>query len=286
MIKVIFISLAIIDVILVVLGTWRWADHKADDAAWASLASHQPSAPDTFDPAMVDGLPEPAQRFFRFAIRPETPLYTVTEISMEGEFSLGNKAKPNYLPMRAEQILAAPHGFVWKLHAGNGLMRVSGSDVAQDANSWSRFWLLGLAPVARAGGDADHARSAFGRYIAEAVFWTPAALLPDDNIRWESIDESTVRVIVTHRDFEQAVDLSVDADGRLSKVIFQRWSDANTEKIFQLQPFGGYLSEYRDFGGFRLPTRIEAGNFFETDEYFAFFKVHVTSIRFPSLAGD
>ena len=37
----------------------------------------------------------------------------------------------------------------------------------------------------------------------------------------------------------------------------------------------------KDFGGFRLPTRIEAGNFFETDDYFAFFKARVTSVRFP-----
>lgn len=32
-------------------------------------------------------------------------------------------------------------------------------------------------------------------------------------------------------------------------------------RVYQLQPFGGYLSEFREFGGYRLPTRIEAGNF-------------------------
>jgi hypothetical protein len=75
------------------------------------------------------------------------------------------------MPMSAEQILAAPHGFVWKFNAGDGLMRVSGSDVASDSVSWSRFWLLGVVPVARAGGNPDHSRSAFGRYVAEAVFF-------------------------------------------------------------------------------------------------------------------
>lgn len=233
---------------------------------------------------MVAELPDPVRRYFRYAIRPGTPLCTVAEISMAGEIGLGNKAAPGYLPMRAEQILAPPHGFVWMLDAGSRL-RVSGSDVAEDGRSWSRFWLLGVVPVARAGGNDDHARSAFGRYVAEAVFWTPAALLPGENVRWEGIDDSTARVTVGHTGLEQAIDLTVDAAGRLDKIALQRWSDANPEKVFRRQPFGGYLSDYREFGGFRLPTRIEAGNMFETDDYFPFFKATVTSVRFPRVTG-
>lgn len=285
MTKVILALLAVTAVALLCLGTWRWSDIDADKNAWRSLASHQPSAPATFDLSMIAGLPDPAQRFFRFAIAPGTPLYTVAEISMEGEFSLGNKAEPNYMPMRAEQILAAPHGFIWIVRAGNTVW-FTGSDGAEDGRSWSRFWLLGIVPVARAGNNADHTRAAFGRYVAEAVFWTPAALLPGDSVRWEAIDDSTARVIVTRGGLQQAVDLSVETDGRPSKVVFQRWSNANADRVFQLQPFGGYLSDYRDFGGFRLPTRIEAGNFFLTDDYFPFFKATVTAVRFPAANGD
>lgn len=269
-------------VILAVFVTWRWTDQRAEAAIWSRLAARQPTDPMRFDPAMIADLPEPAQRYFLFAIEPGTTLYTVAEISMRGEFSLGSKVQPNYLPMQAEQILSAPHGFVWKLNAGEGLKQISGSDVAEDSNSWSRFWLLGIAPVARAGGNPDHLRSAFGRCVAEAVFWTPAALLPGDNVRWSSVDESTARVKIINGSLEQAVDLTVDADGKVRKVVFQRWSDANSEKQFQLQPFGGYLSDYKAFRGFRLPTTIDAGNFFDTDEYFPFFKVRVTTICFPT----
>lgn len=269
-------------VTLVVFIVWRWTDIRAEAAIWTRLAARQPTDPTRFDPAMIADLPEPAQRYFLFAIEPGTTLYTVAEISMRGEFSLGSKAQPSYLPMQAEQILSAPHGFVWKLNAGEGLKQISGSDVAEDSNSWSRFWLLGIAPVARAGGNPDHLRSAFGRCVAEAVFWTPAALLPGDNVRWSSVDESTARVKLINGSLEQAVDLTVDADGKVRKVVFQRWSDANSEKQFQLQPFGGYLSDYKAFRGFRLPTTIEAGNFFDTDEYFPFFKVRVTTICFPT----
>lgn len=233
---------------------------------------------------MVDDLPGPARRFFRFAIRPGTPLRVVAEVSMSGELSLGRREKPNYLPMRAEQVLAVPYGFVWKVRAGNGVW-IAGSDCAVGATSWSRFWLLGIVPVARAGHNADHARSAFGRSVAEALFWTPAALLPGAHVRWQSVDDATARVIVAWGGLEQAVDVCVDGEGRLTRLVFPRWSDANPAKRFQLQPFGGTAGEFREFAGFRLPTRVEGGNFFGTADYFPFFKANVSAVRFPPPGG-
>ena len=226
---------------------------------------------------MVADLPEPARRYFRFTISDGTPLYTVATLKMQGRFSLGSKAAPNYMDMSAMQVLAAPDGFVWKMSGQSGLMRISGSD----SGAWTRFWLLGLAPVARFGGNLDHKRSAFGRYIAEAVFWTPAALLPGPHVTWERVSENTARVEVNHDGLEQAVDITVDNDGRPTQVKFPRWSDANPAKVHQIQPFGGHLSAFKDFDGFRLPTHVEAGNFFGTDNYFPFFIADVTEIRFP-----
>ena len=261
---------------------WRMSDHRADKRIGAGLAATQPANPGRFDPAMVADLADPARRYFQFAIRPGTPLYTVAEIEMTGRFSLGTNEAPNYMPMTARQILAAPEGFVWSMSARGELMRVSGSDAAANGQSWTRFWLMGLVPVGRISGTDDHRRSAFGRYVAEATFWTPAALLPGPGVVWEGVDENTARVTVTHRGMEQSVDVTVDAEGRPVTVVFLRWSDANPDKTYRLQPFGGFLSEFRDFDGFRLPTRLEAGNQFGTDAYFPFFIADVTDITFPS----
>ena len=136
-------------------------------------------------------------------------------------------------------------------------------------------------PWAQRGQRRPHDRSAFGRCLAEAVFWTPAALLPDDGIRWEQIGDDSARVTVIRNGLEQSVDVTVDETDRPVQVAFARWTDANPDKAFRLQPFGGYLSEFRSFGGYRLPTRVEAGNFFGTSEYFPFFRAQVTSISFP-----
>ena len=268
------------------LWLWRLSDHRADRRTGAALAATQPARPSRFDPVMVADLPDPARRYFEFAIRPGTPLYTVAEIEMTGRFSLGTKDSSKYLAMTAHQVLAAPEGFVWSMAARGGMMRISGSDAAADGESWTRFWLMDLLPVTRISSTNDHRRSAFGRYVAEATFWTPAALLPGPGVTWEAVDAKTARVTVSHHGLQQSVDVTVDPDGRPVRVIFLRWSDANPDTTFRLQPFGGFLSEFRDFDGFHLPAHVEAGNQFGTDAYFPFFIVEVTDISFPSRAAS
>jgi hypothetical protein len=68
---------------------------------------------------------------------------------MVGRFGMGTRDKPDYLDFTATQVLAMPAGFAWKMRARRGLMRLSGSD----SQRWTRFWLMGLLPIARLGGD-------------------------------------------------------------------------------------------------------------------------------------
>jgi hypothetical protein len=272
-----FVILGLLLVGTLVLAAWRFADHRADRLEMDRLIACQPTAPARFSAAMVADLPEPARRYFGYVIAEGTPLCDVARITMSGQFGMGDKAAPNYMDMSATQVLTAPEGFVWKMSGGSGAMRLSGSD----SGTWTRFWLNGLIPVARLGGDADHRRSAFGRYVGEAVFWTPAALLPGPGIEWEALTPDSARVTVRQGDLTQSIDVTVAPDGQPTSVPFPRWSNANPDKTYQVQPFGGVLSEFRWFDGFRLPTHVEAGNQFGTDAYFPFFIADVTEIEFP-----
>jgi hypothetical protein len=259
---------------------YRWSDDRADARrAWDELLAASLPLPERFDPALVADLPEPARRFFRFAIQPGTRLSAVAVIRMEGQLSLGTKQEPAYQPMRAEQVLAAPHGFVWQLEAGQGALRISGSDGMAGARSWTRFWLLRLVPVARAGGDRDHLRSAFGRVVAEATIWTPAFLLPRPGVSWSAVDADTARATVTHGDLVQEVDIRVAADGQPSWVRIPRWSNANADKAYRVQPFGGALADFRTVSGYRIPFTVDGGNFFGSDDYFPFYRARVLDVR-------
>lgn len=261
-----------------VLAGWRALDRVADDKTWHALVQAAGSVSGGFDLAMIEDLPDPAQRYFMYTIRPGTPLYRAVEIEMKGELGLGSKEAPKYQPMSALQILAPPHGLLWKLETGP----VSGSDGATPSTSWTRFWLFGLVPIVRAGDNEDHRRSAFGRVVAEGAIWVPASLLPGDAVRWEHVDDSVARAVVTFGEFEQAVEITVAEDGRPTRVVIQRWSNENPDRTFRRQPFGGYLSDFQEIDGFRLPTRVEGGNQIGTDDYFPFYRAEVTSIRFQA----
>lgn len=254
----------------------RLSDRRADAREAARLRALQPARPEGFDPARLAALPGPVRRYFGAMIAAGTPLLPVVEIEMGGLFGLGDKARPGYRPMRARQVLAAPEGFVWAL-TSPGAMPVAGSD----SGRWTRFFALGLLPVARRGGTPDHARSAFGRMVAEAAFWAPAALLPRDGVTWEAPADDRLRVTVRHGGLEQAVELALDGEGLPRTVSFQRWSDANPDRRFRLQPFGGRMEEFRRVGGYRLPFRVEAGNHWGTPDYFPFFRAEVARIGFP-----
>jgi hypothetical protein len=260
---------------------YRWSNDQAQARnAWDELLRTTSIAlPERFDPSLVADLPEPARRFLSFAIAPGSRLSTVAEIRMQGELSLSSKQDPRYEPMRAQQVLAAPRGFVWLLEAGHGALRISGSDAMVDGRSWTRFWLWRQIPVVRAGGDPDHLRSSFGRMVAEAAFWTPAFLLPRPAVSWSALDQDTARATVRHLGMVQEVDIRVGPSGQPLWVRIARWSNANPDKEFRTQPFGGELSDFRSVAGYRIPFRVDGGNFFGTDDYFPFYRARVIDVQ-------
>jgi hypothetical protein len=87
-------------------------------------------------------------------------------------------------------------------------------------------------------------------------------------------------VTVTHGALEQALEIRVDQTGRPLWVRMARWTAANPEKVYRLQPFGGELSDFRSVSGYRVPFHVDGGNFFGTPEYFPFYRARVTAARF------
>lgn len=84
-------------------------------------------------------------------------------------------------------------------------------------------------------------------------------MLPGEGVEWAPGWDDTGRATVRRAGLVQTVDLTVDAEGRPLRVVIPRWSNANPEKTFRLQPFGGVLGGFRRFGGFTLPTVVDGG---------------------------
>ena len=285
MAKALFVLLFLVGCGIVAVLFLRFWDAKADKNLFDDLERRATADLLRFDDAMLANLPEPAARFFRFAIQPGTELKTVAVIQMRGELSLGTKEQPKYQPMKARQILAPPFGFLWQVQLESAA-KVTGSDAYGPSGSWSRFRVFNAIPVGRVSGNADHLRSAFGRMVGEGLFWSPAAFLPAakagwDHIEWKMVDADTATVIVRHNGLEQQATMSVDESGKPLRVVFQRWSNENPDRVYQAQPFGGDLADFKKFGGFTLPTSVIGGNHYGTPLYHPFYKAQIGEVRFP-----
>ncbi|MDD7970795.1 DUF6544 family protein [Roseinatronobacter alkalisoli] len=280
-VKIILLALAALLIAAIAVGLWVHSRDRAQaDRVWVALEGARATDPPRYDPAMVDGLPEVAQRYFARAIAPGTPLHRVVRLEMAGSFIMNGNA----MPMRARQILAPPaQGFVWRADIGAGLMRFGGSDgyyhAGARAQSWTKFWLHGLIPLARIGGTGDHARAAATRMMLEAI-WAPASLLPQFGAEWTQTSADSAEIRFADAPVPEPMQITFDSEGNPLEVWAMRWTDANPEKTYRLQPFGGRMLEMTRHQGFLIPRRVELGNMWGTPDYVPFFIATITGAEF------
>lgn len=248
--------------------------------AFAQLTTRQGAPLKRFDATEIAQLPEVAQRYFRHAIAPGTPLYTVAELEMEGSFLLGDKAKFQTYDMSAKQALRPPNQFIWIPRMRSGSMTISGSDALIQDEARTRFWLLGLLPVAQERTSPDLVRSAQFRAAVEGALWLPASMLPDNGVHWEQVGADEARVTLRRFQPEIVLQLKLDATGSVKEVVGQRWSNANADKVFRLQPFGGTMLAEGTFQGFTIPTEVAVGNHFGTEDFLPFFQARITKATY------
>jgi hypothetical protein len=252
---------------------------KEADDAWHEVSSRVQPALGAYEPTVVSDLPEVAQRYFNHAIAPGTLLRTAAQIEMAGTFLLGDKSGYQTYSMNARQILRPPTEFVWIPQMKSGFINISGSDALVAGSAWTRFWLFGLFPVAEARSSPDLVRSAVFRSAMEAV-WVPASLLPQQGVKWEQIGPDTARVHIKSVSPALDLEITLGPTGSITEIVGQRWSNANPEKIFRYQPFGGTVQEEGTFDGYTIPSVMSVGNNYGTDDYLPFFQAKLTRVKY------
>lgn len=236
----------------------------------------------SFEPAMVEDLPEPARRFFLHAIAPGTPLAGAVELDMSGSIALVPDEEP--LSLEARQVLAPPHGFIWLAVAGGGLARIRGYDRYSDGRGEMRWELFGFIPVVQAEGEGV-TRSAAGRLGMEAVL-VPATLIPGspfapEGLRWEEVDEHRARFHFPVGTEVVEATLEVDAEGRPLRLEALRWAEDVEEgrepgyDRFVVEMAGEFSAN-----GYTLPALMEAGWRLGSPDEFRFFGAELERASF------
>jgi hypothetical protein len=263
----------------IAFGAYRSAMAETGGARTRLL--ERPRAPTRrFDVAQVADLPEVAQRYFRHAIAPGTPIYSGIELEMEGTFLLGDKNKFKTYQMSARQVLRPPEQFVWIPRLRSGAITITGSDALVGGEAWTRFFLLGLIPVANVRSSPDLVRSAQFRGAIEGALWLPSTMLPEKGTRWEQVGPNEARVTLASFSPAIVLRLTLSENGSVREVVGHRWSNANPEQQYRLQPFGGTMSAEATFQGLTIPMGISVGNHYGTEAYLPFFQARITHARF------
>ncbi len=241
---------------LVALGSSRWAG--ATQMQMAKLeAARLPMPAGRYDVREIEGLPAPAQRYFRAVLKDGQPLIATAAFTFEGTFNMsatGDQWKPF---TSTQQAVVHRPGFLWN---GSVAMfpgvaaRVHDSYIAGEGRLHAA--VLGLFTVADVQGGGEIARGELMRYLAEAI-WYPTALLPSQGVRWESVDDRSAKATLVDGPITLALLFRFDEAGLITSVHADA-RGAGVGKDMVMLPWECSASNYQLRDGMMVPARAEA----------------------------
>lgn len=209
-----------------------------------------------FTAAAVAGLPEPVARYFR-RVLPEGQTYlAAAELLQEGEFLLGAGPR-GWRPFRARQrFRARPPGFVWEARIRLApCVPICVRDAYERGMGAMRARLLGVFPVVNQTGRPELNAGALQRFLAEAV-WFPTALLPDQGVTWEGLDEGTARAALTDSGTTAGLQFRFNEAGDVVE-IFTPGRYREVKGGYVPTPWTVRCLEYGEHHGIRIPVYCE-----------------------------
>lgn len=248
-------GLALVWAGLALYGNWRWQARTA--ALVADLtAARAPAFPGRFDPAALDDLPPPVQRFFRAALAPGQPMVAGVTLAHTGTFNMGEVAD-NWKSFTSRQVVeTARPGFVWDgtIRMAPGLpVRVHDAYVAGEGVLIPA--IFGLFKLTELRGTGDIAEGEAMRYLAEAA-WYPTALLPGQGVSWSPIDDTSALATLA----DGALTISLTVRFGPNDLITSIRAEARGRTVAGAvipTPWEGHWSDYQPQDGMMVPMTGE-----------------------------
>lgn len=223
------------------------------------LWNSAPTSDRPFNSQLLTELPAAARRYLERAIAPGTLLASAVRLWMHGNIKLGQK----WYPFSGEEVICWNRGMIWRATTWMQGLPIWGSDYVVDGVGSARWKLLGLFPVMQASGQ-DVSRSGLGRMQGEAV-WLPAVFCHPD-VTWTALNGSEVQANFVTLEQPVQLTLSLDEQGLLTQAKFDRWGNPDGGE-YHYEAFGVRVQESGTFGGYTIPTQIQAGWFFGSDRF-------------------
>lgn len=159
-----------------------------------------------------------------------------------------------WMPAEAEQYFTIDKpGFIWqaKIKAAP-LLYIVGRDKYYEGKGNMLIKLLSLISVADAKGK-ELDQGALLRYLAETM-WFPSAAL-SNYIKWEEIDSNSAKATMSYGGVTASGIFFFNEKHEVVNFVAQRYMEINQK--YSLETWSPIVKEYKDFNGFRLPSKVE-----------------------------
>jgi hypothetical protein len=253
------------------IGSWKF-ERRISDEITALVDSAPGRKPHLVTEADLEGLPEPVQRWLRWAQVIGKPFPSAVHLRQEGRFRQG--VSNDWMPFTAEEYFTVdPPGFLWSTEMRPfPLVSILGRDRYLDGEGSIEMRLLGFVPVAQGNGPAiDH--GALLRYLNETM-WFPAAAL-SRSITWEAIEANAARATIRDGGMTAVATFLFDDQGRPLDMTAERFDLARGKRETWSTP----LRAYGEFDGVRVPVD-GVGVWHYEDGDFPYIELRVTALEY------
>ena len=275
--RAIFILAALIIIIILSIFISKYLFYKKIDNEIKKLSREgSETQSESFHFSDLEGLPEPVQRYFRYALKDGQEYIKFARLKQIGEFRM--KENQPWMPIKAEQYFSTQNpAFLWQVHLKmNPLIWIDGRDMYYQGRGNMLIKILSTINVVNATG-REMDISSLIRFLAEAV-WFPTALLPSEHIEWKVIDSNSAQVIIKDGEYTASGIYTFNESGEIIKFVSNdRYMEVNG-KYFK-EKWSGYFRNYREFNGMKIPTEGEV-EWNLPDKDLPYAKLKITDIQY------
>ena len=255
---------------------------KVDEKTQEYIRLAQQTRSEIITEAHIEPLPEPVQRYLRYAQVLGKPRVRCAKVRQKG--LMRTNPGQRWMPVEAVQYstLAGPLSRTWYARIKLGpLTLLNGYDRYDNGAGSMLIRLLSMFPVVNARG-SEIDMSALIVFINDMVMW-PTAFL-SDYIHWEAIDSMSAHARVNLHGKQFSAVLRFNEDDELVDFITEdRYRSVGKGQV--QNKWSTPLRRYREVNGLRIPTEGEAV-WHLTEGEFPYIQATIGEVRYDTFDFD
>lgn len=232
-----------------------------------SLFSNLHFKEEIYDEKILNGLPQPVQRYFKHVLKPGQKYISTARLKHSGMFKSSDKDK--FEKIKGEQYFnTIMPGFIWK---GKTSLFIA-LDMYLHSHGKLSVYLFSFLRILHGKGKA-YDQGELLRWLGESVLF-PTNLFPTENLSWTALNDISANLIYKINELELSYKVCFNKENEIISMQTKRYKGKE-----ELQDWIGHFSAYKEINGMIIPTLLE-GAWIEQDEEQPYAIFEVDTIEF------